>query len=195
MLDVPARRTFRWIVLILVGVSAVTLALVVTSVLMTRPLTARQANATLTVAARLRYTTTPVPTPVPTLPGVRPELLLCQRQAGQAMQARGMAGAVNLSDDRQITFHWVSPASKISGLDSALAGVISSLDVALEVWQDGCTVFDRVQIEVYDREGQAQIHRLRVTAQMSDALRWRAGEIDDAALLGRLAVVRIEDEE
>jgi hypothetical protein len=195
MRDVTARRTYRWIVLLLVGISAVTLALVVTSVLVTRPPTVRRASATRTVAARLRPAATPAPTPVPTLPGVRPSLLLCQRQAGQAMQARDMAGAVNLADDRQITFRWVSPAWEISSLDSALAGVISSLDVALEVWQDGCTLFDRVQIEVYDREGQAQVHRLRVTAQMSDVLRWRAGEIDDAVLLGRLAVVRVGDGE
>jgi hypothetical protein len=195
MLDVPTRRTFRWIVLILVGISAVTLALVVASVLVTRPLAARPARATLTAVARLRDTATPAPTPVPTLPGVRPDLLLCQRQAGQAMYARGMAGAVNLADDRQLTFYWISQAWGISDLDSALAGVISSLDVALEVWQNGCTVYDRVQIDVYDREGQAQIHRLVVTAQMSDLLRWRAGEIDDATLLGQLTVVRVEADE
>jgi hypothetical protein len=127
-------------------------------------------------------------TPVPTLAGVNAELLLCQRQASQAMHARRMVGAVNLADNRQITFRWVSMDWRISDLDSALAGVISGLDVALEVWQGGCMAYDRVRIEVYDREGEAQAHRFTVTVGMNDALEWRTGKLDDAALIERLQV-------
>ncbi len=192
MLDAPTQRTYRLIVLVLIGISVVALSLVTVALIVARPPSAQQAAATLTAVAHTRQTATPVPTPVPTLAGVSPELLLCQRQAGQAMHARQMVGAVNLADDRRITFQWVSRDWAVSDLDSALAGVMSSLDVALEVWQSGCTVYDRVQIEVYDREGKAQNHRLTITAKMADALRWRTGEIEDAALIARLEVKRVE---
>jgi len=180
MLNVPSQRTYRLIVLSLIGISVVAVGLVTTALIVTRPPTAQQAAATLTA--------TPAPTPVPTLAGVRPELLLCQRQAGQAMHTRRMVGAVNLADDHRITFQWVSWDWPISDLNSALAGVMSSLDVALEVWQQGCTFYDRIEIEVYDREGNAQNHRLTVTAQMDDALRWRTGTLSDTAMLARLSV-------
>jgi len=189
MLDVPTQRTYRVIVAILIGISVVALSLVAMALIVTRPPSAQQA-ATLTAAARPRHTATPIPTPVPTLPGVSPDLLLCQRQAGQAMHARQMAGAVNLADDHRLTFQWVSQQWPVTDLNGALGGVISGLDVALEVWQNGCTLYDRVQIEVYDREYGQQVHRLTVVAQMSDALYWRTGEINDAELIARLEVRR-----
>jgi hypothetical protein len=194
MLDVPTQRTYRLIVLILVGISTVVLATVAAALMITRPPTAREIAATRT-AAHPQHTATPLPTPIPTLPGVSPELLLCQRQASQAVYARQMVGAVNLADDRRITFVWVSRDWPVSNLDSALAGVMSSLDVSLEVWQDGCTVFDWIQIQVYEGEGPRQAYRLTVTARMSDALDWRAGKIDDATLIARLEVDQIELEE
>ena len=117
------------------------------------------------------------------------------RQASQAIYARQMVGAVNLAEDRRITFLWVSRDLPVSNLDSALAGVMSSLDVSLEVWQGGCTVYDWVQIQVYDGEGARQAHRLTVTARMSDALDWRAGKVDDATLIARLEVEQIGLEE
>ena len=188
MLDVPSQRTYRVIVLILVGISVVALSLVAAALIVTRPPSAQQVAATLTAAALPRYTATPIPTPVPTLPGVSPDLLLCQRQAGQAMHARQMAGAVNLADDHLLSFQWVSQDWPITDLNGALGGVMSSLDVALEVWQNGCTLYDRVQIEVYDREQGQQVHQLTVVSQMSDALRWRTGEINDTELIARLEV-------
>jgi hypothetical protein len=188
MLDVPTQRTYRVIVLILVVISVVALSLVAAALIVTRPPSAQQVAATLTAAALPRYTATPIPTAVPTLPGVSPGLLLCQRQAGQAMHARQMAGAVNLADDRLLSVRWVSREWPVTDLNGALGGVMSSLDVALEVWQNGCTLFDRVQIEVYDREHGQEVRRLTVMAQMNDALRWRTGEINDAELIARLEV-------
>ena len=85
MLDVPTQRTYRVIVLILVGISVVALSLVAAALIVTRPPSAQQVAATLTVAALPRYTATPIPTPVPALPGVSPDLLLCDGQ--------GMPGA------------------------------------------------------------------------------------------------------
>jgi hypothetical protein len=190
VLNLPTQRTYRLVVLSLVGISAITLAVVVAALAATRPATARQAAATLT-AALPRHTATPLPTPIPTLPGVSPELLLCQRRAGQAMHDRQMVGAVNLADDRTMTVVWVSRDWSVSDLDSALAGVISGLDLSLEVWQSGCTVYDWVAIEVYDREGSGQVHRLTVTARMSDVLGWRLGKLDDATLIAGLEVEQI----
>jgi hypothetical protein len=194
MLDAPTQRTYRLIVLILVGVSTVVLVTVAVALIVARPPTAQELAATRT-AVHPQHTATPLPTPIPTLAGTSPELLLCQRQASQAIYARQMVGAVNLAEDRRITFVWVSRDWPVSNLDSALAGVMSSLDVSLEVWQGGCTVYDWVQIQVYDGEGARQAHRLTVTARMSDALHWRAGEIDDATLIARLEVDQIELEE
>jgi len=194
MLDVPTQRTYRLIVLILAGISTIVLAIVAAALVGTRPPTAQQVAATRT-AVYPRYTATPLLTPIPTLAGVSPELLICQRQASQAMYARQMVGAVNLADDRRITFVWVSRDWSVSNLESALAGVISSLDVSLEVWQEGCAVYDRVEIQVYDGEGTRQAHRLTVTAQMSDALDWRTGNINDAVLIERLEVEQTSPDE
>jgi len=194
MLDVPTQRTYRLIVLILTGISTIVLAIVAAALVITRPPMAQQVAATRT-AVYPRHTVTPLPTPIPTLAGVSPELLLCQRQASQAMYARQMVGAVNLADDRRITFVWVSRDWPVSNLDSALAGIVSSLDVSLEVWQEGCRVYDRVEIQVFDGEGTRQAHRLTVTAQMSDALDWRTGNINDASLIERLEVEQIDLDE
>jgi hypothetical protein len=189
MLDVSTQRTYRLIVLVLIGISAVVLAIVAVALVVTRPPTAQQVAATRT-AVHPRHTVTPLPSPIPTLAGVNPTVLLCQRQAGQAMYVRQMVGAVNLADDRRITFVWVSRDWPVSDLDSALAGVMSSLDVSLEVWQGGCTIYDRVQIQVYDGEATRQTHRLTVTARMSDALDWRTGNIDDQTLIARLEIAQ-----
>ena len=191
MLDVPTQRTYRLVVLSLFGISVLTLAVVAAALAATRPATARQAAATLT-AAYPRHTATSLPTPIPTLAGVNPELLLCQRRAGQAMYARQMVGAVNLADDRTMTVVWISRDWPVPDLDGALAGVISSLDVSLEVWQAGCTLYDRVAVEVYERKGADQAHRLTVVARMSDVLDWRQGKLDDAALIAGLEVEQID---
>jgi len=188
MLNVPTQRTYRLIVLILSGISAVALALVAVAWTVTRPPSAQQVAATRTAVARPLRTATPQPTPIPTLAGVYPELLLCQRHAGQAMYTRKMVGAVNLADDSRVTFQWISREWPVSDLDSALAGVMSSLDVALEVWQEGCKVYDQVEIEVYDQAGGGQTHRFTVLARMDDVLSWRTGKLDDAALIARLEV-------
>jgi hypothetical protein len=186
-------RTYRLIVSILTGLIIVTLILTGLALILNRPPSSQAIAATLTAAPDLAYTATPVPTAVPTLPGVSPELLVCQRQAGQAMIARQMIGAVNLSDDRLLRLKWVSLDWPVSDLDSALAGVILGLDVALAVREEACNVYDRVQIEIYDRQGTEQTHKLTVHAQMDDALKWRAGELNDRELLARLKVVRVNE--
>ena len=186
-------RTFRLIVGILAGLIVATLILTGLALVLNRPPSERDVATTLTTAPGAAHMATPAPTAVPTLAGVTPELLVCQRQAGQAMVARQMVGAVNLSDDRWLRLKWVSRDWPVSDLDSALAGVVMGLDVALAVWEEACTVYDQVQIEVYDRQGSEQTHKLTVQAQMDDALRWRAGELTDRELLARLDVTRADE--
>jgi hypothetical protein len=133
-------------------------------------------------------TLTPTPTPIPTLPGVSDELLVCQSKAGRAMNDRQMVGAVNVSDDHLFRLAWVSLDGEIHGLEDALLGVFMGFDVALDVWQGGCAVYDRVQIEVYERHSHRQVRRLDIRAKMDDLIKWRAGELDDVALIARLQV-------
>lgn len=193
MTSAGSERTYRLIVGILAGLIIATLILAGLTLALNRPPSGRAIAVTLTTAPVPAYTATPAPTPVPTLPGISPELLVCQRQAGQAMVARQMVGAVNLSDDRLLRLKWVSLDWSVSDLDSALTGVIMGLDVALTVWEEACNVYDRVQIEIYDRQGSEQTHKLTVYAQMDDALKWRAGELTDRELLAGLQVVRVDE--
>jgi hypothetical protein len=157
-----------------------------------RPLSPEAVAATLTALPSPTVTPPPTPTPIPTLPGVSSELLVCQRKAGRAMNARNMVGAVNISDDHLFLLNWLSLDWEISDLDDALPGVIMGFDVALDVWQRDCAVYDRVQIEVSERRGEEQTHQLTVQAQMDDLLKWRAGGLSDKELIARLKVTQPE---
>lgn len=143
---------------------------------------------TLTALPTLTPTLTPTPTPVPTLPGVSAELLVCQRQMGTAMNARGMVGTVNISDDHLLLVSWVSTDWSVRGMDDALSGLIMAFDAALDVWERGCAVYDRIQIDVWDGSPEQRTHRLTVRTTMDDLLRWRAGEFGDRDLIARLQV-------
>jgi hypothetical protein len=190
MLDHPSQRTYRIIVGLLVGIIVVVLLALAVAMLLPRYHSNRRAAAALAATADARPLGPPTPTATPVLAGVNAELLVCQRQASQAMVARRMVGAVNLSDDRRLIVQWFSLDWPISNLNSALAGVMPALDVALELWEEGCPHYDLVVIEVHDRRESVQAHRLTVQAQMDDVLRWRAGEIDDVELIERLEVIR-----
>ncbi|MBN1640134.1 MAG: hypothetical protein JXA09_02770 [Anaerolineae bacterium] len=145
---------------------------------------------TLTALARATSIVLPSPTPVPTLPGVSEELLICQRELGQAMNARSLVGAVNLSDDHALLMTWISTEWPVRDLTDALPGIIASLDAALEAWEGGCALYDRVRIQVYDGPRDAQVHRLTVQVASEDLLKWRAGEYPDRDLLLRLQVTQ-----
>ena len=192
MASTGPERTYRLIVGILAGLIFVTLILVGLALVLARLPSRRATAARLTAAPSIAHTMTPAPTAVPTLAGVSAELLVCQRQAGQAMVARQMVGAVNISDDGLLRLKWVSLDWPVSDLESGLTGVIMGLDVALAVSEGTCDVYDRVQIEIYDRQGNEQTHKLTVYAHMDDALKWRAGELNDGELLARLEVVRAD---
>jgi hypothetical protein len=155
------------------------------------PPTAAQIAATL-AALPSAPVQTPTPTSVPPVPGTSPELLVCQREAGQAMNEREMVGAVNVSDDHRLLMSWVSTRRAVRGLDDALSGVILGFEAALETWDRGCAVYDRVQIEVYDGPRDQQIHRLSVEAGIDDLLKWHEGEYRDQELVARLEVAQPE---
>jgi hypothetical protein len=191
MTPTDSRRTYWIIVGILVAISLATLILAVLAWTWTR-LRSADALRDPEIASPIP----PTPTAIPTLAGTNQELLICQRDVGLAMNARQMVGAANLSDDRLLRLRWMSMDWAVSDLDDALPGVILGLDVALEVWEEGCPLYDRVQIKVYDRASieedgrrqERQVHRLTVQADMDDLFQWQAGALSDSALLERLQV-------
>jgi hypothetical protein len=186
-------RTYRLVVIVLAAITLVALILAGLALALTRPPSAQAIAATLTAQPAPAWTGTP--TPVPTLPGVTDALLVCQRQAVLAMNARQMVGAANLGDDGQLRLRWVSLDWPVAALDDAMPGVVLGLDAAAEVWEEGCAVYDRVWIEVYDRREDTQAHRLTVHARMDDLRRWRAGEIADGELLDQLETVQVDQEQ
>lgn len=183
-----AQRTYRIVVGVLALLVLGILGFIGVVLVMNLPPSPAEIAATLTALPSPVATLTPTPTPVPTLAGVTPELLVCQRDAGQAMNDREMVGAVNISDDHLFLLSWLSREWQIQDLDDALPGVIMGFDVALDVWDGGCAVYDRVQIAVYDRREEQQTLRLNVYASMDDLLKWRAGELGDSDLIARLQV-------
>ena len=185
-----SQRTFRMVVAVLAVAMVCVLAFVGILLFLNRLPSAEAIAATLAAMPTPTALPTSIPTPVPTLPGISEQLLVCQREAGQAMSTRGMPGAVNLSDDHLLLLKWISMNWPVQNLDDALPGVVTGLDVALDVWEKECTVFDRVQIEVYDRRDNRQALRLNILAQVDDMLKWRAGQLQDSDLIARLTVTQ-----
>ena len=185
----PPRNIYRIVIISLAAFAAVVVVVTVALLVASRPPSGKAIAATLTALPTLTATATPTPTPIPTVPAASEDTLLCQREAGQAMSARSMVGTVNISGDHLLWMTWVSTEWQVRDLDDALSGVIMGFDVALDVWQRGCGVYDRVQIDVYDGPGDSRTHRLTIRAPMDDLLKWRAGEFTDNQLVARLQVV------
>jgi len=192
MAQPAANRSFRTLVTILIVTTIGLVAFIGGITLLNRPPSPQAVAATLTALPSPTPTATATPTPIPTLPGVSDTMLVCQREASRALNDRRMAGAVNISGDHLFLLRWISKG-RVEELDDALAGVILGLDVALKVWELDCALYDRVRIEVYDQSGDEQIHRLTVETPMEDLLKWRAGELKDAALIARLKVSKPGD--
>ena len=187
------RHTYRIIAGALALLTVGLLVSMAVILLANRPLSPTAIAATMAALPSPTPTQTPTPTPVPTLPGVSAELLVCQREASREMQTRDMVGAVNISDDHRFLLTWFSLDWEVNDLDSALSGVVMAFDVALDVWEGGCAVYDRVQVEVYDQRQGQQTHRLTVIGQMDDLLAWRAGRLGDRDLVNRLEVAQPDD--
>lgn len=183
-------RVYRVVIVTLGAIALIVVVAVGVVFAASRPPTAAEIAATLTALPPPAATQTPTPTPVPPVPGASLELLVCQREAGQAMNERELVGAVNVSDDHQLLMNWVSTDAAIRDLDDALSGIILGFEAALEIWDQGCAVYDRVQIDVYDGPRDQQTHRLSVKAQIDDLLKWHAGEYRDQDLVARLETAR-----
>lgn len=190
MAESSPKRAYRIIVGVLVVATLGILCFAGAILIANRPPSSSAVSATLTALPRPSPTITPTPTPVPTIPASNPELLLCQRRAGQAMRARNMVGAVNISDNHVFLLTWFSPNREVRDLNDALVGVMMAFEVALELWDEDCAVYDRVQVDVYDGPGDRQQYRLTVHAQMDDLLKWRAKEFGEAELLARAEVIQ-----
>ena len=185
---VPIKPEFRTIITILVLVFSITLVFVGIVLVINRPPSADAIAATAAALPSPTMSPTQTPTPAPTLPGVSEQLLLCQRQAGFALNERHLVGAANISDHHLLLLSWVSLKWSIDDLDDALPGIILGFDAAIDVWENGCAVYDRVQINAWDKREDEQIHRLTVLANMDDLLAWEADQLSDTELIARLQV-------
>jgi hypothetical protein len=185
-------RVYRLMIIALGAVALVVLIALGAVLIAMRPPTPQQVAATLTALPPPPATATPTPTAVPPVPGTNPDLLVCQREAGRALNQRDLVGAVNLSDDHQLLINWVSTDTAILDLDDALPGIIGGLEAALEIWDEGCALYDRVEIDVYDGPRDRQTHRLSVKAGIDDLLKWHAGEYGEQDLVARLEVAQPE---
>lgn len=185
-----AKPEFRILVTILMLVFSIALVAAGIALIANRPPSTSALAATMTALPSPTAIPTSTPTPAPTIPGVSEELLVCQREAGFALNKRNLVGAANISDDHLLSLSWVSHDWAIEDLDDALPGIVSGFDAALDVWQNGCAVYDRVQVNVWDRQQDKQVHRLSAEARIDDLLKWRAGELSDKELILRLQVIQ-----
>jgi hypothetical protein len=191
--DQSIRREYRIILGVLLFITLGVSILVSAVLIANRPLSAEAITSTAAALPGPTMPPTSTPTPIPTVPGVTEALLVCQRNAGFAMNERNLVGAVNISDDHLFLLSWIARDWTVGDLDDALPGVVLGFDAALDVWQGGCAVYDRVRIDVWDRRAEKQVHQLTVQVQMDDLLQWRAGRLSDSELIARLQVTRPEN--
>lgn len=177
----------RWLVTILIGIFSFTLVLAIVVVLLNRPPSADVLVATL--AALPTQPPTATPTPVITLPGVNDALLVCQRTVGFELNERHLVAAANLSDNHLLSLSWVSKDWPVNDLNDAVPGIVLAFDAAVEAWKNGCAVYDRVQIAVWDRRDGQPVRQLEAIAMIDDLLKWHNGEFGDQALLQRIEVI------
>lgn len=185
-----ARHSFQsqLIISILIFVLSTTLVLVGIVVLINRPPSADVVAATLAALPSPTLSPTQTPTPAPAVPGVNDALLVCQRTVGFELNERNLVAAVNLSDNHILSMSWLSKDWPVDDLNDALPGIVLAFDAAIEAWKGGCAVYDRVQIDVWDRREGQQTYRLGIEAMVDDLLKWREGEFGDQALVQRLQV-------
>jgi hypothetical protein len=144
-----------------------------------------------TLAALPTDTSTPLPTPTPfpTLPPVSVDCLMCQREAGAAMHARRMIGAVHIASDGRFELTWLCRDRPINNFEDALDGVMRAFLVALQTRDEKRCPFDRVWVQVWDERAEQRTFRLGVNVSVADLLTWRNGAIGDQQLVERLEVV------
>ena len=184
----PSKPQFRMIVTILVLGFSIVLLFVGIVLIVNKPPSAEGIATTMAAMPSPTALPTVTPTPAPTLPSVTDTLLVCQRNVGFALHERNLVAAANISDNHLLDLYWVSLGWPIQDLDDALSGVVLGFDAAVEVWKDGCAVYDRVQVVVWDRRQGEQVRRLTVQANVDDLLAWQAGELSDKELIIRLQV-------
>lgn len=151
--------------------------------------TAAEIMATLAALPTPTPTLLPTPTPFPTLPPVTVDCLVCQREAGMAMHAHQMVGAVQVTSDGRFELTWLSRDRPINSFDEAWAGITQAFIVALQTHDEKRCPFDQVRIEVWDERAQQRTFRLGVRVSITDLSAWRSGAIDDKQLVERLEII------
>jgi hypothetical protein len=181
------RRQFLILLGLLLG-NLILCAFLIFLIQSSRPLT--QAEMAATVAAMPTGTPTPTatPTPWPTLIPPSEASLACQREAGDALHALGLAGTVHvaLNGGLNLTLHSRAPA--VDRFAHAQEDVWAAFEIALYLQDKGCDLYDRLRVTVLDTRWEPPRAQVTVLAQMNDLEAWQAGRIIDAELIARLEV-------
>lgn len=153
-----------------------------------RPLTSAELAATVAALPTNTPTSTPTPTPWPTPIPASENSLICQREAGDTLYGHGLAGTVHVAPSGRLDLYLHSRAPAVERFADAKEEVWTAFEVALSLWDRGCTLFDQVQIVVLDTRWDPARARVTVLAQLDDLQAWQQGRIIDAELMARLQV-------
>lgn len=179
----------QWLLLLglLLGNVAIC-ALLVFLIQSSRPLTGAELAATL--AALPTGTPTPLPTATPWPTPIPPseKSLVCQRQAGDALQQLALAGTVHLAPGGRLEMYLHSRAPAVARFADAKDEVWTAFGVAVDLYDAGCALFDQLQVTVLDTRWAPPRPQVKVLAQLSDLQAWRKGRLIDAELVARLQV-------
>ncbi len=181
------RKQWLFLLALLVGNLAVC-ALLAFLIQSNRPLTTAELAATL--AALPTDTPTPAPTPTPWPTPIPPSemSLMCQQKAGDALYRLGLAGSVHLAPSGRLDVFLHSRTPVVERFADAQEDVWTAFEMALALQEEGCVLFDQLQVAVLDTRWSPPHLRVKVLAQLDDLKAWQQGRIIDAELVARLQV-------
>lgn len=181
------RKQLLFLLALLLG-NLIICALLVFLIQGNRPLTTAELAATVAALP----TDTPAPTLTPTswpTPILSSEKsLVCQREAGDVLYGLGLAGTVHLAPGGRLDLCLHSRAPAVERFADAKEEVWTAFEIALSLREQGCDLFDQLQVLVLDTRWDPPRVQVTVLAQLDDLKAWQQGRIIDAELIARLQV-------
>lgn len=153
-----------------------------------RPLKTAELAATLAALPTNTPTLTPTSTPWPTPIPPSEKSLVCQQQVGDALYRLGLAGSAHLAPSSRLDLYLHSRASAVDRFADAKEEVWTAFEIALALQEEGCALFDQLQVTILDARWNPPRSRVTVLAQLDDLEAWRQGHIIDAELIARLQI-------